>query len=140
MKAIYQSKTAYLQLSKGDVNRCSPVMGQTIVKGKYIETGKKVGTVVADGVKLDFYVFKEGADHNQLTLTDPTEIKNMRAYIERRHDTYITEVLFEGNEADLEEPVQELKKLPVKRASVSNGLEYDELSDWDKKMLSMVSR
>lgn len=101
MKAIYQSKQKYLQLSKGEVNRYVPVMGQAIVNHKYVETGKQVGYVVAEQTaeqRLEFYLFSEGANHNQITLTDSTEIKNMRAYIERRHDKddpLIKEISFE---------------------------------------------
>lgn len=96
MRAVYQSTQAYLQLSKGDVNRNIPVMGQTVIKGKYYETGKIVGYTVPDQ-ELDFYLFNEGEKHNQLTLTDPTEIQNMRDYIKRRGSTYtlIRELLFE---------------------------------------------
>ncbi len=94
MKAIFQSKQSYLHLSKGTVNSYKPVTGQAIVANRYVETGKKVGDVVTDPT-LEAYTFMYGADHNQITLTDPTEIENMRAYINRRHDNLITEVFFE---------------------------------------------
>lgn len=143
MRAIYKSAKAYLQLSKGDVLRSIPVMGQTYEKGKYLDTGKTAGVMVRDteNNRLEVYQFCESVDHNRLTLTDPEEINGMRAYIERRHDDLITEELFEGNEADLEEPVMDVQQEPEKASKRTEKLNYEELSDWDKKMLTgMVTR
>ena len=96
MKAIYQSKQAFLHLSKGEVNRCMPVMGQAFVEGNYVETGKQAGNMIT-GMSMEFYCFRYGEDHNQITLTDPTEIENMRVYIKRRNDVepLIREISFE---------------------------------------------
>ena len=100
MKAVYQSNQAYLQISCGDVNRRI---------FEYIEDTKCIiGIRVADELshqKTEFYIFSEGKNHNRLTLTDSTEIRNMREYIKWRGDSLITEVFFEGNEGELYPPV-----------------------------------
>ena len=94
MKAVYQSEKPYFQLSKGDVNNRVMVYSE----GK---DPSFVGVGVHHTMfheRLEFYSFSEGNEHNQLTLTDPTEIQNMREYIKWRKDNLITEVSFdEGN-------------------------------------------
>lgn len=44
------------------------------------------------------YIFNEGVNHNQLTLTREDAIEGMRAYIQRRGDNLIVELDEDGNE------------------------------------------
>lgn len=149
MRAIYQSTQAYLSLSYHEVNNFSPAMsdGHYDKQGRYIAP-HIIGSCVEFPVDKNykFYYFMEGEKHNQLTLTDPTEIRNMRAYIKRRgdmQDLQITEIIFEGEEADLEVivPVEQIEQeKPVERSSNEKDAE-EELSDWDKRLLNnMLNR
>ena len=149
MRAVYQSTQAYLSLSYYDVNNYTPIMSdgyfdkQGIYHNPYV-LGSCVEVAVGHNIKS--YTFTEGENHNQLTLTDPTEIRNMRAYIKRRgggENKLIEEILFEGDEADLEGkiPVEVVKQEePVKRTLVKKNTDYEELSDWDKKLLRNMIR
>ena len=94
MKAIFEAKKPYHFLMKGEVNNKVSVMGQAYIKGVYFPTGEPAGTKITT-LSLDSYIFQEGEEHNQLTLTDPVEIENMRKYIKDRKDDFITEILFE---------------------------------------------
>ena len=74
MRAIFQSNKPNMRVNYKEVNIYAPV-----VDGVAIELNR-----------LQEYVFSEGKDHNQLTLTDPTEIENMRIYIKDHNN--ITEI------------------------------------------------
>lgn len=99
-----------------------------------------MGTVthISDPSYPRFYTFSEGEKHNQLTLTDPIEIRCMRAYIKRRgkDDDLIREILFDGDEAELEvrEPM-EVSKEPVKATEPQ-----EEPTEWDLKYSNMLRR
>lgn len=145
MKAVYECKQSYLSLGYGDVNRYVPVMGVSYndAKVEYNSDPHIVGYTVQENVpqRLEFYLFCEGENHNQITITDPKEIYNMREYIQRRHDDLITEVSFEGNEADLENPVESVsEETEDNTKKQEEGLDYEGLSDWDKEMLSRMSK
>ena len=134
MKAVYQSNQAYLQISYGDVNRRI---------WEYSEDKKHiVGFKVAEELshqRTEFYIFSEGKNHNRLTLTDPTEIRNMREYIKWGHDSLIMEVSFEGNEEELYPVVVEAdirgKKAKLEKDN-AGMLEWDDLSESDKRIYS----
>ena len=146
MKAVYESNQSFYQLSYGEVNRYTPVMGVSFddAKRKYKDNYHQVGYAIKEPSqknRLEFYQFCKGENHNQLILTDPREIRNMRDYIERRHDNFITEVSFEGNEADLEDPVESiLEATEEKPKKYEEGLQYEELSAWDREMVSRMSK
>lgn len=145
MRAVYQSTQAYLSLSYYDVNNYSPAMsdGYYDKKGLYHNPHVVGSYVKIPTTEIKLYSFREGEKHNQLTLTDPTEIRNMRAYIKRRGalNATICEILFDGDEAELEECVVNMEQAdPVKRSAVVKGTEQEDLSDWDKKILSNMVR
>lgn len=76
-----------------------------------------------------------------LTVTDPEVIKGMRAYIKRRRDEFITEISFEGNEADLEDPEEIIPAAPeVRPKQYDIGLDWEKLSDFDRDMVRRMSR
>lgn len=147
MRAVYQSSQAYLHLSYGEVNRRVSVLGCSYdeVNKRYRNDPHYVGDLILGDDALSqlskqSYIFCGGKEHNQITLTDPTEIRNMRAYIKRRADNLISEVLFEGDEAELEDPVSEIKAEKPNRETAKADT-YDELSEWDKKLMSgMITR
>lgn len=93
--AVFECKTSWHQLGADDVNHIKPMMGY-----KYNEALGKYHSphVVGSYVDSDYYsgggtyLFREGAKHNRLTLTNGGEIQTMRAYIESRKDDFITEV------------------------------------------------
>ena len=140
MKAVYQSTQAYLQIDYGEVNR--RILEYSEDK-KHI-VGIKVSEQLSNQ-RTEFYIFGEGKNHNRLTLTDPTEIRNMREYIKWRHDSLITEVSFSGNEEELYPPVvseADTKKKAGKLAEDSGEmLEWDDLSESDRRIYNnMTSR
>ena len=147
MRAVYQSSQAYLHLSYGEVNRRVSVLGCSYdeVNKRYRNDPHYVGDLILGDdalsqISKQSYIFCGGKEYNQITLTDPTEIRNMRAYIKRRADNLISEVLFEGDEAELEEPVSEIKAEKPNRETAKADT-YDELSEWDKKLMSgMITR
>lgn len=75
-------------------------------------------------------------------VTEPTDIVALRRYISRRADNLITEVSFEGNEAELyPEPTTTPQPEPEPEEKVEpKGYKdtYEELSEWDKKMVSSM--
>ena len=82
-----------------------------------------------------------------LTLTDPTEIKGMREYIKRRQDDFITELSFEGNEAELERVSHIIKASPTdpqRGSGVPQGTpqrhKVNRADEWDHKMAQRLRR
>ncbi len=92
MRAVFACMGgAYRQVGYWDVNGVSPVRGAS--KDEELEIYKATHTVgvtvmlpdtVTDRARV--YLFSEGKDHNQLTLTDAREIYNMRKWIQSRGD------------------------------------------------------
>lgn len=138
MRAVYRcSENPYLSLSKGEaIYKLVPSYGDRVIdeRGNYNITGM-VKTPV-DGV----FQFMGGT----LTLTDPTEIKGMREYIKRRRDNLITELSFEGDEAELENVSYIMSTEPQDGSGIPQGIPQrhskERSSDWDYKMAQRIRR
>lgn len=138
MKAVYKSAKPYLQIGYWEVNARVPVYcGERVLESGVIIPPERVGTgVILPDSELErnrSYLFSEGEKHNQLTLTDPKEILNMREYI--RGLEQFTEVFCEGD------PVEELSNMDPVENELSEELEddledpeNDTYNDWDEKM------
>ena len=156
MRAVYESDKPYTQIGYWDVNATVPAYSEAkITKNGIIMDPQIVGSKVnlPDSImeRARVYLFSEGLDHNQLTLTDPREILNMRAFI--RSKDQIKEIYCEGD------PVEELSKL-VEAEEYGEDLseefeedfeeyEDDELEDpedepsyseWDEQMARRLDR
>ena len=106
-KVTFRSKQPYFQLSYMDVFNVGfitvPVVGGKPYKdnignpnidyAKCEELGIKDPDSVGSG-----YLFREGADHNEITLENEDVIEGIRAYIASRNDYLIVELDEEGNE------------------------------------------
>lgn len=141
MRAVYESDKPYTQIGYWDVNATVPAYSEAkITKNGIIMDPQIVGSKVnlPDSImeRARFYIFSEGEHKNQLTLTDPREILNMRAFI--RSKDQIKEIYCEGD------PVEELSKL-VEAEEYEEDLseEYEEdfeeyeddtYNEWDEKM------
>ena len=156
MRAVYESTQPYLQIGFFDVNYTIPVYSEAkITKNGVIVAPEEVGTIVnlpeSELERNRSYLFSEGEHKNQLTLTDPREILNMRAFIRSRDQ--IKEIYCERD------PVEELSKL-VEAEEYEEDLseefeedfeeyEDDELEDpedepsyseWDEQMARRLDR
>ena len=107
-KVTFRSKQPYFQLSYMDVFKVGfitvPVVGGKPYKdngnpnidyAKCEELGIKDPDSVGSG-----YSFREGADHNEITLENEDVIEGIRAYIASRNDYLIVE-LVDGKELSL---------------------------------------
>lgn len=142
MRAVYESTQPYLQVGYWDVNATVPAYSEAkITKNGVIVAPEEVGTIVnlpeSELERNRSYLFSEGENHNQLTLTDPREILNMREFIKGRE---ITELYCEGD------PVEELRAM---EEDLSEEYEDDELEDpedepsyseWDEQMARRLDR
>lgn len=156
MRAVYESDKPYTQIGYWDVNATVPAYSEAkITKNGIIMDPQIVGSKVnlPDSIteQARFYIFSEGEHKNQLTLTDPREILNMRAFI--RSKDQIKEIYCEGD------PVEELSKL-VESEEYEEDLseEYEEYfeeyeddeledpedepsySEWDEQMARRLDR
>ena len=148
MRAVYGcSDSPYLTLSKGEaLYELVPRYGDRIVgqKGEFEFFHNVIGMVKSpvSGV----FQFMRGT----LTLTDPTEIKGMREYIKRRRDGFITELSFEGDEAELED-ISYIKASPTdpqRCSEVPQGIpqgipqrrKVNRADEWDYKMAQRLRR
>lgn len=130
MRAVYKcEEIPYLTLSAETFN---PLYG-------YAE-GIDGGLVREEIWRLPCEAYSIQFNDGLAEVTDPEDIKAMRAYIESRHDSFITEVSFEGNEADLYEPVEVAPEEIKEKPNHDEGIDYNSLSDWDKEMLSRMSK
>lgn len=140
---------SYRQLGYWDVNGVI----LTYSKGNGEELGAyRASRIVGQDVdykgleqeRVRFYHFYEGERHNQLTLTDPREILNMRKWLQRRGNAQGQEEYIEVScdeeaekltEADLvkEEPVEVKQEEPVKKRTE----DYD---DWDIRLSGMMRK
>lgn len=138
MRAVYESTQPYLQVGYWDVNATVPAYSEAkITKNGVIVAPEEVGTIVnlpeSELERNRSYLFSEGENHNQLTLTDPREILNMREFIKGRE---ITELYCEGN------PLEELIAM---EEDLSEEYEDDEqedpnYSEWDEQMARRLDR
>lgn len=144
MRAVYESTQPYLQVGYWDVNATVPAYSEAkTAKNGIIMDPQIVGSKVnlPDSVmeRARVYLFSEGLTHNQLTLTDPREILNMRSFISGRDQ--IKELYCEGD------PVEELRAMEedLSEEFEEDFEEYedDELEDpeddpnyseWDEQM------
>lgn len=142
MIARFRAPIPYHQLGFNEVNNREPILSEGYYKstdngGKIFVAGHVVGVSVKNSLDPQVYIFSEGEDHNELTLTEPIEILNMRDWLKGRKD--FIEVLCDKeaesltdvdiatvNEADL--PIEPF----IDRAE-------DELSDWDFQISKILS-
>lgn len=116
-KVTFRSKQPYFQLSYMDVFKVGfitvPVVGGKPYKdngnpnidyAKCEELGIKDPDSVGSG-----YFFREGADHNEITLENEDVIEGIRAYIASRNDYLIVELVDGKEPADPEGTVFECK-------------------------------
>ena len=89
MIAVFESKTPYFQINKGQVMNTKPSYSDEAVY--YSDSGtpdrhtrEQVGTTFTE--TTDSFLFAGGKDHNILELTDPEEVEAFRAFIENRDD------------------------------------------------------
>lgn len=140
MRAVYESTQPYLQVGYWDVNATVPAYSEAkITKNGIIMDPQIVGSKVnlPDSImeRARVYLFSEGLDHNQLTLTDPREILNMRSFISGRDQ--IKELYCEGD------PVEELRAMEedLSEEFEEDFEEYEDdeqedpnYSEWDEQM------
>ena len=100
--------------------------------------GSKVNLPDSITEQARFYIFSEGEHKNQLTLTDPREILNMRSFISGRDQ--IKELYCKGD------PVEELRAM---EEDLSEEYEDDEMEDpeddpnyseWDEQMAKRLDQ
>lgn len=140
MRAVYESTQPYLQVGYWDVNATVPVYCEAKEDKKgYIVNPQKVGVMVRLPDSLTeqarVYTFSEGSAHNQLTLTDPREILNMRSFISCRDQ--IREIYCEGDPVEeLSKQVEdeELEDLSEEFEEDFEEYEDDSYSEWDEQM------
>lgn len=116
-KVTFRSKQPYFQLSYMDVFRVGFITVPVVGGKPYKDNGKpnidyakceELGIKDPDSVGSG-YLFREGADHNEITLENEDVIEGIRAYIASRNDCLIVE-LEDGKEpADPEGTVFECK-------------------------------
>lgn len=116
-KVTFRSKQPYFQLSYMDVFRVGFITVPVVGGKPYKDNGKpnidyakceELGIKDPDSVGSG-YLFREGADHNEITLENEDVIEGIRAYIASRNDYLIVE-LEDGKEpADPEGTVFECK-------------------------------
>lgn len=143
MRAVYESDKPYTQIGYWDTNSTVPVHSEAkLTKNGIIMDPQIVGSKVnlPDSIteQARFYIFSEGENHNQLTLTDPREILNMRDFIKGRE---ITELYCEGD--PLEELIAMEEDLSEEFEEDFEEYEDDEMEDpeddpyyseWDEQM------
>lgn len=81
MKAVFKADKAYTQVCKQEVMTMRDAYSDTMATHKGEEPkfiGKNFDVGVNDTI---LWSFSEGADHNQLTLTDPEEIERFREFV-----------------------------------------------------------
>ena len=140
MRAVYESTQPYLQIGFFDVNYTIPVYSEAkITKNGVIVAPEEVGTIVnlpeSELERNRSYLFSEGEHKNQLTLTDPREILNMRAFIRSRDQ--IKEIYCERD------PLQDLRAMEEDLSEEfeedfeeyeDDELEDPSYSEWDEQM------
>lgn len=144
MRAVYESDKPYTQIGYWDTNSTVPVHSEAkLTKNGIIMDPQIVGSKVnlPDSIteQARFYIFSEGEHKNQLTLTDPREILNMRSFISGRDQ--IKEIYCEGNL--IEELIAMEEDLSEEFEEDFEEYEDDELEDpeddpyyseWDEQM------
>ena len=147
MRAVFMcTEGAYRQVGYWDVNGASPIYSASYDEELDVyKTPHIVGATVmlpdTETARGKSYLFSEGKDHNQLTLTDAREIYNMRKWIQSRGslNTEYVEVSCDEEaehitEAIFREPVV-VPKEPVKAREPQEGY-----TDWDIQYSGMLRR
>ena len=141
MRAVYESIQPYLQVGYWDVNATVPAYSEakTTKNGIIMEpqiVGSKVNLPDSVMERARAYLFSEGLAHNQLTLTDPREILNMRSFISGMDQ--ITELYCEGDPVEelrfTTEPMQE----DLSEEDEQEDPEDDRYNEWDEKMVERL--
>lgn len=136
MKAVYESSNPYSQVGYWDINGATPV--RDIWAGKEI-VGSSVQFPDSFSERTRLYLFSEGKKHNQITLVDPIEIYNMRAWLKYHPD--FKEVSCEDVPEDLQEYLQSLKREePEKAVQADHKRQDTDSEDWDRVMAKRIMR
>jgi hypothetical protein len=141
MRAVFRAPNPYHQLGFDEVNNREPVLSEGYYKSadggkKIFVQGHIVGVSVRHSLDPQMYIFSEGEDHNELTLTEPIEILNMRDWLKARKDFIEVscdkeaESLTDADIATVNEASLPIEPL-VDRAE-------DELSDWDYRLSELL--
>lgn len=119
-KVTFRSKQPYFQLSYMDVFRVGFITVPVVGGKPYKDNGKpnidyakceELGIKDPDSVDSG-YLFREGADHNEITLENEDVIEGIRAYIASRNDYLIVEL--EEGKLEIVKPVpQDLQPLVI---------------------------
>lgn len=152
MRAVFRCIAgAYKQVGYWDVNATVPIYGtsydEELVEHKRTHIcGSKVNLpdTVTDRARL--YLFSEGKNHNQLTLTDPKEIYNMRKWLQSHAEDFIevscdeeaehiTEAVFKRTEAFTAPTKVELPKAPKEATEAQ-----EEPTEWDNKYTKILRK
>lgn len=119
-KVTFRSKQPYFQLSYMDVFRVGFITVPVVGGKPYKDNGKpnidyakceELGIKDPDSVGSG-YLFREGADHNEITLENEDVIEGIRAYIASRNDYLIVE-LEEGKLEIVKTVPQDLQPLVI---------------------------
>jgi len=148
MRAVFMcTEGAYRQVGYWDVNAVTPVYGRSY-SGEELAVHRASRIV---GYTVDYpltepemgkiYLFNEGKNHNQLTLTDAKEIYNMRKWIQRRGSTNTNFVEVSCDE-EAEHITEEMFREPVvvPKEPVGATEPQEELTDFDLKLLKELRR
>lgn len=143
MRAIFQCMAgAYMQVGYWDVNGVTPVKGASneedlaVYRAPHI-VGFYIALPKLEQERNKFYLFSEGKNHNQLTLTDAKEIYSMRKWIQSRNADFVEVSCDEEAEHITEDlfikPVEVHTEEPVKATKPQ-----EEYTEWDTKYSKML--
>lgn len=150
MRAVFRCIAgAYRQVGYWDVNAVVPIYGtsydEELVENKRTHIiGTKVNLPDTETERLRLYLFSEGENHNQLTLTDPKEIYNMRKWLQSHTEDFvevscdeeaehITEAVFKCTEAFTAPVEVEPHKAPKEATEAQ-----EEPTEWDNKYAKLL--
>lgn len=135
MEAVFRAPAPY-----AEVNITYPVYAESNRKIELRVNGK--GAMQCIGTNTAVYRFCNGADHNQITLTDTTNILRLRDWI-TRHPEFVevscdkeAEMLGGG----VEEPVGDDRHAKHKEELMRKygGDEEQDYSEWDKTLSKLL--
>lgn len=135
MRAVFKCTFgAYRQVNYWDINyKCTPVFD---VDDNIVGYGQWLPDDILEREKS--YCFSEGESHNQLTLTDPSEILNMRKWIRKRADRDFVEVSCDAEAEHITEATKPVKSEPVEAPKCSEGNSPEEYTEWDLKFSNIL--
>lgn len=148
MRAVFMcTEGAYRQVGYWDVNAVTPVFGKSysgeelaVHRASHI-VGYTVNYPLTEPEMGRIYLFSEGKDHNQLTLTDAKEIYNMRKWIQSRgsNNTDFVELSCD-EEAEHITEAYFMEPVAVPKEPVRAREPQEEPTEWDLKYSSMLRR